>query len=587
MRAAISGRAALAVLEQDGRWYSLHYDDLSQLVPRAVEMLPLLLRGVQDIEWLEADSIDAVKDRLADSVDSTEGLDLVLYLLDATLSDDTRKTAALEFEDLAVYPEVIALIEDILLAEPLPAAADMSGALAACDRAGATHTRAWLTQWESLQPQVERVAITWRALSDDLIGQVRETATAACLKFGVFRTLVRSLSQYGNARPAKLTLVGNRRLKSAFPNIVRTLNEWTRRIGDSRVDVWFHSPQLHSSGDERMSSFESQPGRVILNSTTSDIRHLVGNAIKSCNATVFLGSGTSVSSGRPLFRTVFGKLIDQAKPADVATETLNLAKRFLSIEDYVACTNILRQYLGKECKVHLSGEFNQVAIPVKMRHLIANLPSLLVNAPDYGSFLEAAYGGSVNAALLNVDSAIPDEGFCIFNTRGDAGIESSQVRANPQRSGLNSHNLVFNKYVDEIFAIGTFLFVGFDFRDRSILPLVGAEKRPLESRFGRHFAMFFNEVLDLPCEEFLKTNCEMYVIRCNAGLAKAAVDRIVDVLSEIGDKVGVVHRRCGIRLMLGVGNNNSASQGAVIEDSTALSLVIYADDGCRNSTKTP
>ncbi len=194
MRAAISGRAALAVLEENGRWHSLHYNDMSRLVPRTAEALPSLLRDVRDVEWLEADSLDAVKQKLADAVDSTEGLDLVLYLLDDSLSDDTRETAALEFEDLTAYPEVIELIENVLLAHPLPAEADMVGALAACDRANAQSAKRRLTEWESLQPAVLQVWNIWRTPISGATRVMMERAISSGIRVGMFPTFVRTMT---------------------------------------------------------------------------------------------------------------------------------------------------------------------------------------------------------------------------------------------------------------------------------------------------------------------------------------------------------------------------------------------------------
>ncbi len=75
----------------------------------------LLLAGADDLEFVEDCDEPTVRDRLEDAVDSTEALDLVLYLFDGSLSDEIRRTASLELDELLVYPEIKTYLESILL----------------------------------------------------------------------------------------------------------------------------------------------------------------------------------------------------------------------------------------------------------------------------------------------------------------------------------------------------------------------------------------------------------------------------------------------------------------------------------------
>ena len=124
MNAVVSGRAAVAMLIDGEQLYSIHYDGPENRVERAVEDWHLLLGGVNDLEYLDACNEHETRDRLEDAVDRTEALDLVLYLFDRSFSDEIRRTASLELEELLAYPEIVGYLESILYARPLDEAAD-------------------------------------------------------------------------------------------------------------------------------------------------------------------------------------------------------------------------------------------------------------------------------------------------------------------------------------------------------------------------------------------------------------------------------------------------------------------------------
>ena len=227
MQAVLSGRAAVAFISDGATWHSIHYDELDRLVPRQPNEFDVLFQGVRDLDCIDDVTVDEIKDRLTDAVDSSEGLDLVLYLLDARLSDDTRDSAAQEFEELAGYPEIIEQIERILLAAPFPESADFGGGLAACERTQSHFTELLIDEWRCLQPSVESVFQAWHAIQLDRFGslEARQQAHAVCLGQGLFRELSRA------AHPSQLASVQFARsrdanLKRELPGIVGLLNDW-------------------------------------------------------------------------------------------------------------------------------------------------------------------------------------------------------------------------------------------------------------------------------------------------------------------------------------------------------------------------
>ena len=128
MRAVLSGRAALALLNEGNTWHSMSYDDPERLVLCNSSDADVVLRDARDRIWLEDVTVEQVRNSLADVVDSTEALDCVLYLLDSSLKPETRDLVALEFEELASWPEIVQHVEAVLLAHPLPPSADIAGA---------------------------------------------------------------------------------------------------------------------------------------------------------------------------------------------------------------------------------------------------------------------------------------------------------------------------------------------------------------------------------------------------------------------------------------------------------------------------
>lgn len=71
--------------------------------------------------------------------------------------DETRDVVAMEFEDLAGYPEIVEAIERVLLAAPFPASADPDGAIEACRRTDSRQSVELFEKWVQLQPSVAAV----------------------------------------------------------------------------------------------------------------------------------------------------------------------------------------------------------------------------------------------------------------------------------------------------------------------------------------------------------------------------------------------------------------------------------------------
>ncbi len=234
MRAVLSGRAAVALLNEGDVWQSMTYEAPEQLTPCHAAEAEVLLRNVHDLIWLDDVSIDEVRDRLADVVDTAEALDCVLYLLDGSLQPVTRDAVALEFEELAIWPEIVEQVESVLLASPLPSSADMIGAIDACTRTESSAAAKLFRQWQSLQSIVVAVFNAWLQIPLDKFGdtQQRTAIHGHLINYGVFATLVRSGLDASAVSATQLSLCSNSQFKRDVPNAVRITSAWVRLLGD-------------------------------------------------------------------------------------------------------------------------------------------------------------------------------------------------------------------------------------------------------------------------------------------------------------------------------------------------------------------
>jgi len=236
MRAVLSGRAAVAILNEGDSWHSMTYEESELLTPCHAAQAKTLLRNAHDLIWLEDVSVDDVRDRLADVVDITEALDCVLYLLDNRLLPETRDAVALEFEELAAWPEIVQEVESVLLARPLPASADMDGAIAACERTDAKPATQLFRHWHSLQPTVQAVYDAWLQIPIDRFGDTNQQTIAQghFIKHGIFADLVRTDLQPPSLTTFQFSSSANAQLKHDVPGAVGIINDWLRLLRGQR-----------------------------------------------------------------------------------------------------------------------------------------------------------------------------------------------------------------------------------------------------------------------------------------------------------------------------------------------------------------
>ena len=87
------------------------------------------LRNAQDVATVEVENTEAALELLELSIDVNDALDLTLWLLDATLSDETRCLAAAELEEVLALPGLEAEWRGLFWARSVGTAGDFVGAL--------------------------------------------------------------------------------------------------------------------------------------------------------------------------------------------------------------------------------------------------------------------------------------------------------------------------------------------------------------------------------------------------------------------------------------------------------------------------
>jgi hypothetical protein len=242
VNAVISGQAGVAVLVDGGKLASIHAGRPEEVLARRPEEIRLLLGDAADLELVE--DVDPVEIglRLERATDRVDALHLALLLLDATLSEDTRHTAAEEIEALLGTDEIGESLEGILFARPFPRGADVVGALSCCP-AQTERTRQLLLRLHSLQPSIAEVRHAWETIPLPAFGVEgdRNYAQSTCVKEGLFRGLVLSRAAGESLDTFRLKAL----LNPAFRRLANhraILHEWLSGLPEARAETLYPEP---------------------------------------------------------------------------------------------------------------------------------------------------------------------------------------------------------------------------------------------------------------------------------------------------------------------------------------------------------
>ena len=203
-------------------------DDPDTLLPRRRADVHLLFGEATDLQFIEEADHKSAAQELERAFNRASALDLALILFDAELSEEVRAEAAAELERLMSEPQVVTYLENILYGRPLPAAADMTGALALGDANRSPNLSATLQILEAYQPAIRDVCRAWDELPANLFGgnEPKAEFQHIAVREGLFRELT---VERANGRDAGRLLL-RALLNPAFTSLKNhreILQQWT------------------------------------------------------------------------------------------------------------------------------------------------------------------------------------------------------------------------------------------------------------------------------------------------------------------------------------------------------------------------
>jgi len=163
VNAIISGQAGVALLIEGDELHSFQVDQPDKVIRRTHREIPFLLGEAKDLQFLNDVDIEEARRRLEKATNEVDALHLALILLDGSLSNDTRETAARELDKLLADEEIGHFVEKVLFAQSLPPAANLQAARASCSEAAGLPLEL-LEKLEALQGAITEVRRAWDKL---------------------------------------------------------------------------------------------------------------------------------------------------------------------------------------------------------------------------------------------------------------------------------------------------------------------------------------------------------------------------------------------------------------------------------------
>ncbi|QDT42539.1 hypothetical protein Pan241w_26240 [Gimesia alba] len=262
MHAYLSARLSLAVIVEDQDWHLLLYDDLDKLHSTSAEEVAVLFRQTSDVQELPNTTIEHVRDRLEDAVDSIEAFDLVLLLLDDKLTKNTQRLVALELEELLVYPEIVESIENVLFASPLPISSVRQETLAMVSEISCVAVSNFLQRLIQMQPIIKVVCNAWNEMASNRFTSKdkRKWICGLYVRHGLFRRMVYEVKKTGTVAPFDKQVMLEPSISKSIPSFKDIWNE---------VAIYLHEPNIHPSHKRaRYKQFTSKKSVSLLLSLT-------------------------------------------------------------------------------------------------------------------------------------------------------------------------------------------------------------------------------------------------------------------------------------------------------------------------------
>ncbi len=192
MQAVLNGLTGAGLLIDGDRVSLLRADDVLSATPGRLSDLPHVLGEARNIDFMSVAGADEALGILRRNHLREESLDLALMLLDSDLSEATRTEVAAVLNRELLDWDLRTWLEGVLYGAPLPAGADMDGALRYARGVEGSTVTAMLSRLSDLQNVIGRVHEAWNSVCARVLPlpAARNEATALAARNGVFRLLV-------------------------------------------------------------------------------------------------------------------------------------------------------------------------------------------------------------------------------------------------------------------------------------------------------------------------------------------------------------------------------------------------------------
>ncbi|HEX9459436.1 MAG TPA: tetratricopeptide repeat protein, partial [Thermoanaerobaculia bacterium] len=192
MQAVLNGLTGAGLLIDGDRVSLLRADGVLSATPGRLSDLSHVLGEARNIDFMSVAGADEALGILRRNHLREESLDLALMLLDSDLSEVTRTEVAAVLNRELLDWDLRTWLEGVLYGAPLPAGADMDGALLYARVVEGNAVTAMLSRLSDLQSVIGRVHEAWTSVCARVLSlpAARNEATVLAARNGVFRHLV-------------------------------------------------------------------------------------------------------------------------------------------------------------------------------------------------------------------------------------------------------------------------------------------------------------------------------------------------------------------------------------------------------------
>ena len=229
MNCVLSGNSGLAFVLDGARALIVHANRSDDMEQVPAEEFHRVFAGVTDRIFLEGVSLDEIRGRLLLACQASTALSLALLVLDIESPEDLRAEAAQDLEGLIEDPRVLAELEKVLSAAPLPGTADVVGTEGICKQSSAKIVGDLLARLIARQSHIRMVCAAWDALPPELFESEdnRRAARVVSVREGLFLAMVRYAETGRGFSSFLLESLGKSTMLRSFAPFRTVLKSWS------------------------------------------------------------------------------------------------------------------------------------------------------------------------------------------------------------------------------------------------------------------------------------------------------------------------------------------------------------------------